>query len=487
MAPVAQDEEFPWHDANLPLDERLLLAQDKPFPRVLMAAMAQLDCGSCGYLCQSYAEALASGADKDLSKCSPGGKETRNKLKELIQSRPAEVAAVPAAPSAAEGEPLAPAFNRDHPFPAPILSIAPLTPPDSEKDVRFVAFGLRGSGLTYEVGDSLGVYPENCGELVEDILRELDATGDEPTHSPEGRVVPARVALASAYVVNQVREEFLEALSGLAARPDERERLLELSQTDAGNYLHRRDLLDILQEFPSARPRAAAHVGFLIGHLAPLRARLYSISSSLRAHPDEVHLTVGMVRYHRDGSGRALKGVASTFLGDRCASGQKVGVFVQPSHGFAPPRDPQTPLIMVGPGTGIAPFRAFLEERVALGHIGKNWLFFGAGRAHDFLYRDEMEAYLRAGHLARLDLAWSREQGEKVYVQHKMLEQGAQIWRWLDEGAHFAVCGDAARMAKDVDAALGQIVATHGGLSPDGARDYLAQMAREGRYGRDVY
>ncbi|RYX84455.1 sulfite reductase subunit alpha [bacterium] len=484
----AEDEEFPWHDPALALDERLVLAQEKPFPRVLMAAMAQLDCGSCGYLCQTYAEAIASGADKDLTKCSPGGKETKNKLKELVAKRPADAeVATPAAPKPSSGDGT-PSFNRDNPFPSPILQILPLTRKDSQKDVRFVSFGLKGSGLSYEVGDALGVYPENCSELVEDILTELDATGDEPTHSPEGRVIPARVALQAAYVINQVSEEFLEALSGLAARDDDREKLLELAQTDAGNYLHTRDILDVLQDFPSARPRSASHVGFLISKLAPLRPRLYSISSSLKAHPDEVHLTVGMVRYARNGSERARKGVASTFLGDRCLTGQKVGVFVQPSHGFRPPLDPQTPLMMVGPGTGIAPFRAFLEERVALGHSGKNWLFFGAPhRETDYLYQSEIENYLSNGHLSRLDLAFSRDQAEKIYVQDKMLQNGAEIWKWLDEGGHFTVCGDASRMAKDVDNALHTIVATHGNLGDDGARDYIAQMSRAGRYGRDVY
>jgi sulfite reductase (NADPH) flavoprotein alpha-component len=482
------DEEFPWHDPALALDERLELAQSKPFPRVLMAAMAQLDCGSCGYLCQTYAEAIASGADKDLTKCSPGGKETKNKLKELVATKPADaVVAVPAAPKADSGI-LEPAFNRDHPFPAPILQIQPLTRKDSQKDVRFVSFGLKGSGLSYEVGDALGVYPENCAELVEELLSELDATGDEPTHSPEGRVIPSRVALTAAYVINRVSEEFLEALSGLAARDDDRDKLLELAQTDSEGYLEGRDVLDILHDFPSARPRSASHVGFLISKLAPLRARLYSISSSLKAHPNEVHLTVGMVRYARNGSERQRKGVASTFLGDRAMAGQKVGVFVQPSHGFHPPKDPTTPLIMVGPGTGIAPFRAFLEERVALGHLGKNWLFFGdQKRETDFLYQTEIENYLAQGQLHKLDLAFSRDQAEKIYVQHRMIEQGAEIWKWLDEGGHFTVCGDASRMAKDVDAALHQIVALHGNKGEDGAKEYVAQMSRDGRYGKDVY
>ena len=489
-APAAEDEEFPWHDASLALDERLALAQNKPFPRVLMAAMAQLDCGSCGYLCQTYAEAIASGSDKDVTKCSPGGKETKNKLKELLASKPASEVAIPAAPksetlSSTKPEPM---FTREHPFPSPILEIRPLTRKDSQKDVRFVSFGLRGSGLNYEVGDALGVYPENCAELVDEILTELDATGDEPTHDTDGRVIPSRVALAAAYVVNRASEEFLEALSGLAARDDEREKLLELAQTDSTGWLEGRDVLDILHEFPSARPRSASHVGFLLSKLAPLRARLYSISSSLKAHPNEVHLTVGMVRYKGAQTERVRKGVASTFLGDRCLSGQKVGVYVQPSHGFRPPKASDTPLIMVGPGTGIAPFRAFLEERAALGHSGKNWLFFGdQKRETDFLYQNEIENYLENGVLSKLDLAFSRDQAEKIYVQHRMLENGAELWRWLDEGGHFTVCGDASRMAKDVDAALHQIIATHGGKGDDGAKEYVAQMNKDGRYGRDVY
>ena len=489
-AAIEADEDFPWHDAALAMDERLVLAQNRPFPRVLMAAMAQLDCGSCGYLCQSYAEAIATGADKDLTKCSPGGKETKNKLKELIATRPAEtqISSVPAVAKEPLESPAFPMFSREHPFPAPILAIHPLTRKDSQKDVRFVSIGLAGSGLSYEVGDALGVYPENDAELAEEILAELQASGEEPTHSPEGGVIPSRIALLKGYVLNRASEEFLEALSGLAAREDDKERLLHLAQDDADGFLEGRDILDILHDFPSARPTQASHVGFLVSKLAPLRPRLYSISSSLKKHPNEVHLTLGVVRYNRDGSERKRKGVASTFLAERCVAGQKVGVFVHQSHGFKPPQDPNAPLIMVGPGTGIAPFRAFLEEREMLGCNGKNWLFFGDQRAStDFLYQNEMENWVSSGLLTQLELAWSRDGANKVYVQHKMLEHGAKLWRWLDEGGHFAVCGDASRMAKDVDAALHKIVADFGGKSEDGAKEYVAQMSRDGRYGRDVY
>jgi sulfite reductase (NADPH) flavoprotein alpha-component len=285
-----------------------------------MAAMAQLDCGSCGYLCQTYAEAIAAGADKDISKCSPGGKETKNKLKELLASKPAgETASVPASPKTETASPAPePQFTREHPFPAPILEIRPLTRKDSQKDVRFVSFGLRGSGLTYEVGDALGVYPENCAELVDEILTELDATGDEPTHDTNGRVIPARIALAAAYVVNRASEEFLEALSAwpratmTAKSCSNWRKPIQPAGSKAATF-------SIFSTSSRRRARAqASHVGFLVSKLAPLRARLYSISSSLKAHPNEVHLTVGMVRYKGAQTERVRKGVASTFLGDRC-------------------------------------------------------------------------------------------------------------------------------------------------------------------------
>jgi len=294
--------------------------------------------------------------------------------------------------------------------------------------------------------------------------------------------------LAKAFVINRTSDDFLDALSELAAREDEQARLKHLAQDDAEGFLEGRDLLDILQEFPSARPRRATDVGWLLAKLSPLRPRLYSISSSMKAHPDEVHLTVGVVRYGRNDSARQRKGVCSTFLSERLVAGSTVGVFVQPSHGFKPPVDPKAPMIMVGPGTGIAPFRAFLEERRELGHTGPNWLFFGdQRRATDFLYQTELETFQQSGHLHKLDLAFSRDQAEKVYVQHKMLENGAEMWRWLQDGGHFYVCGDASRMAKDVDNALHRIAEEHGGLSTDAAKDYIATLSKTGRYGKDVY
>lgn len=498
-------EEFPWHDANLPLDERMQMAEGKPFERKLMAAMAQLDCGTCGYLCQTYAEAIASGSDKDLKKCTPGGGETMKKLKQLVAEKPegeSSTGSSPAAlqpaqiernqaavvPSNDEAKIIVPSYDKTHPFPATVLEVVPLTRKDSAKDVQFVSLDLRGSGLEYEVGDALGVYPENCHELVELLLERLEATGEEPVVTPEGVVVPARIALLKAYVINNCSDEFLQTMSRLASDPTESSKLAELAQDDAENYLDGRDVLDLLDDFLSVQLSSRAEIGELISSLSALRPRLYSISSSLKAHPEQVHLTIGVVRYERAGCERTRKGVASTFLSERMQRGMRAGVFVQPSHGFRPPTDDTTPMIMVGPGTGIAPFRAFLQERQATNATGKNWLFFGDQReASDFLYRQELIEYSNSGLLTRLDTAFSRDQAEKVYVQHRMTQNGAELWRWLQDGAHFYVCGDARRMAKDVDAALQQIVAQHGAMNEADAKSYVAKMAREGRYGRDVY
>ncbi len=499
-----ETEDFPWHDANLPLEERMQLAEAKPFARQLMAAMAQLDCGTCGYLCQTYGEAIAEGRDTDLKKCTPGGGETMKKLKQLVANRPdesaesstlnpTEVALQPAQierdQSAKNGLKKPPcAYDKTHPFPATVLEVAPLTRKDSAKDVQFVSLDLRGSGLEYEVGDVLGVYPENCGELVELLLERLEATGEEPVSTPEGSVVPARIALQKAYVINSCSDEWLQTCSHLASDPAELSKLAELAQDDRENYLESRDVLDILDDFPSVRASNRSEIGQLISSLSALRPRLYSISSSLRAHPEQVHLTIGVVRYERDGCERTRKGVASTFLSERLKPGMRAGVFVQQSHGFRPPVNPETPMIMVGPGTGIAPFRAFLQERAATNATGKNWLFFGDQReASDFLFRHELIEYSNCGLLTRLDTAFSRDQSEKIYVQHRMTQNGMEMWQWLQSGAHFYVCGDARRMAKDVDSALQEIVAEHGKMNAEDAKSYVAQMAREGRYGRDVY
>jgi sulfite reductase (NADPH) flavoprotein alpha-component len=491
-----EEEDFPWHDPALPLDERLGLAEGRPYERRLMAAMAQLDCGACGYLCKSYSEAIATGEEKSLTKCTPGGKETARKLKELVaghagagglngattngavmKSVAARNGNGPATAATANGAAMKsvvaaePAYGRSNPFPARLVASLPLNRPGSKKDTRHVVLSLAGSGLAYKPGDALGVVPENCTELVDELLRVLGA---------EDRL-DLRSALVRDYSLGRPGDDLLERLVECANDPEEAARLTRLRDGE-DDWIDTADLLDVLRRHPSARMDAEE----LVSLLCPLQPRLYSISSSLRAHPEEVHLTVGVVRYTRND--RPRKGVASTYLADRVASGAGVRVFVHPSHRFQLPESGDAPMIMVGPGTGVAPFRAFLEERQAHGASGKNWLFFGDQcRATDFLFEAELRRFQQDGILTRLDTAFSRDQAEKVYVQDRMRERARELWDWLEEGAHFYVCGDARRMATDVDRALHQVVAEQGGLPASEAKAYVARMTRAGRYQRDVY
>jgi sulfite reductase (NADPH) flavoprotein alpha-component len=487
-APAAAEEDGPWHDPALPMGERLKLAEGKPLRSVLMAAMAQLDCGACGYVCRTYSEAIAAGREKNLTLCSPGGKETWKKLKEIVAASRKEMDAPETALAAVartQTNGKRPSHDRKNPFPARFLRNVRLNKAGSSKDTRHIALDLEGSGISYEVGDSLGVYPENCPELVQSIIEALGASGSEKVPGADGDEVSLRDGLLSHRAITRPSDDLLALLAARAARAAgaEGERLRALSEGDSTEESPaERDLLDLLVEFPAARPGPAE----LVASLSALQPRLYSISSSIKAHPDEVHLTVRAVRYRSNG--RERKGVASTFLADRVEPGHRVRVFVQPSHGFRLPASPDTPMIMVGPGTGIAPFRAFLEERRAVGARGRNWLFFGdREREHDFLYREELEEFSRQGILTRFDTAFSRDGDRKDYVQHRMEERAAEIWAWLQEGATFHVCGDASRMARDVDEALKRIVAAEGALSGDAAKAYVDDLARAKRYQRDVY
>lgn len=468
---LRQEEEFPWHDPALPLPERLELAKGKPLARRLMAAMAQLDCGSCGHNCKEYAERIASGDEADLTKCSPGGRETSRKLKELASAE-LVVSARPAAPPAAD--PKRPATGR-------FVEARKLTGDASAKDVRHVVIDLDGSCLTYEAGDSLGVHPYNCRDLVAHLLDLLGALGNEPVPTPRDGYLPLAEALRTAYAITTPADPLVELLAGIATAPGEAgqfRRFLEADGVPDGIQI-----ADLLEMFPSARPSVEAFVAALV----PLQPRLYSISSSPRAHPREVHLTVGVVRYTNPRN-RPRKGVASTFLGERVGAGDELKLHVHPANAFRPPSGPDVPVIMVGPGTGIAPFRAFLHDRMASGSRGRNWLFFGdQKRDSDFLYRDELESFVASGHLSRLDLAFSRDSARKVYVQHRMKENATELYRWLEDGAHFYVCGDAKRMARDVDDALRDIVREQGNLTGEQASDYVAQLKAQNRYARDVY
>ena len=371
-------------------------------------------------------------------------------------------------------------YGRHNPFPARLLNNVLLNKAGSNKEVRHYELSLGGSELTYAVGDSLGVVPVNCHELVDDFLTALRCKGGESVKVGDTEL-PLREALTRHFDITKPSSELLE-LVAKAAPGSEVARLLDPERAiELKNWLWGRDVLDVLTLLPE--PLSLEE---LLPQLRKLASRLYSISSSPKAHPGKVHLTVSAVRYQSFGRGR--KGVASTFLADRVGDADFVKVFVQPSPGFKPPANGDAPMIMVGPGTGIAPFRAFLEERQITGAKGRNWLFFGdQTRASDFLYEDQLNGWLKDGHLTRLDLAFSRDQPEKIYVQNRMLENAAELWSWLEGGAHLYVCGDASRMARDVDAALHQVIEKSGGKSPDEAKAYVAKLKSEKRYQRDVY
>ena len=467
-APV-EAEDFPWHDPALEMDERMAMAEGKPLPRRLMAAMAQLDCGQCGYLCQTYAEALADGREGSASLCVPGAKPTSKMLKALLAEAP--VAAAPK-PVSVE-KPLG--------MPVRVLSAERLTAPGSAKDVRHVVIDLSASGLVYEPGDSIGIAAPNSPELVDAVLSALGASGDEPVPCPDGVPRPAREAFAAYLDIARPLDRTTELLSMVAAHPGDAAALRKLTDGDDGAQPEDADLLDLIEAFPSARPPLAD----LARSLPGLKPRLYSIASSLRATPGQVHLCLGVVRTER--RGRVRDGIASTFLADRAMGTGDIAATITTSH-FRLPTDPATPVIMCGPGTGIAPFRAFLQERSAQGIKGRSWLFFGDQReATDFLFEPELRAWLADGTLSRLDTAFSRDQDAKIYVQDRMRAQAEDLWRWLQDGGHFYVCGDAGRMAKDVDTALRQIAISQGSLTEAQAKDWIVSLARQGRYQRDVY
>jgi sulfite reductase (NADPH) flavoprotein alpha-component len=479
-AEPVETEDLPWHDPTLSLEERIALAEGRQPDRVLMAAMAQLDCGQCGYLCQTYAEAIARGEEKSLTRCVPGGKATSRKLKELLASGLETTTPLPAAAASPPAQ--APPASSDKPFIATFRGAACLNGPRSEKETRHVILAGAGGSVDYEVGDSLGVVARNAAELVTAIIERLGATPDTPVLSPDGTEHPLMEALSETCEIRRPSDQAIEVLASRALDREESVVLQAMAEGYPGAGPEDADLLDLLDAFPSARPPLSE----LISALDPLQPRLYSIASSPRHVPGEVHLAVAAVRYER--RARRRYGVASTFLADRVSVGNAIKVFVRPSHGFRVPTSPDSPVIMVGPGTGIAPFRAFLQERRALGARGRNWLFFGNPRRRcDFLFEDELTSYHHDGLLTRLDLAFSRDQEGKIYVQHRMLEHGAELWSWLEDGAHFYLCGDARRMARDVEAGLGYIIAREGRMDAAAAKAYLARLAREGRYQKDVY
>ena len=370
------------------------------------------------------------------------------------------------------------AYSRKNPFPARLSRVTPLTAASSGKETLHFEVAIAGSNLRYEVGDSLGVFPSNDPREVDEIHAATGLAGSEDAGG-----TPLRELLLRQVTL---REPSRQLLAAILEKCPNTEELAELIDPEAksvmDDWIDGREVIDILKAYPQAKFTAPE----LAKVLRKLQPRLYSIASSPRRFPEDVHLTIAVVRYELHG--RKRHGVCSTFLAERAElRTTPVPVFVTHSH-FRVPEDGARDIIMVGPGTGIAPFRAFVQERAATGATGRNWLFFGdQRRATDFLYEDEWEESQRRGVLTRLDVAFSRDQAEKVYVQDRMRAAAAELWAWLEGGASFYVCGDAKRMAKDVDAALHEIVAVQGGLGTAGAVDYVKRLKQAHRYLRDVY
>jgi sulfite reductase (NADPH) flavoprotein alpha-component len=373
-------------------------------------------------------------------------------------------------------------WTRQNPFPGKLVVNQLLSTEESEKETRHFEIDLKNWGLSFEPGDSLAVYPTNDPKLVEEIIHSLGAKGDEQVTAAKTQK-PFREALLRDFSITQPTPKFLKAIAERAsASPLLHDLLRPDRKQDLDSYLWGMDVIDFLLEHPSAKFKPEEFV-ILLNKLQP---RLYSVASSLRIFPDQVHFIVDVIRYESHGRQRA--GVCSSFMADR-AEAVPVPVYPSSAKHFHLPDDSNAPIIMIGPGTGVAPFRAFLQDRQSTGAKGKNWLFFGAQREKcDFAYKEDFDQLKGDGILTRLDCAWSRDQAHKIYVQHKMLENAAEIWKWIDsEGAQFFVCGDAKRMAKDVDAALRTIIQEQGGKSMDDANAYIEKLKNEKRYKRDVY
>jgi sulfite reductase (NADPH) flavoprotein alpha-component len=480
-----EDDGAPWHDQTMPLPDRMKLAEGKPIRRKMMAAMAQQDCGQCGYNCNDYADALAGKAEARLNLCVPGGKETARMLKTLHEELEKAPATGVAPAAKAVDEPAAVAVpdpstlgrSRGNPAPAVFLGRRLLNGKGSEKETWHIDFDLSGCGLDYVVGDSFGIFASNDLGHVDQIIALLGAS-----HTTEVRGKTLREVLQNEVSLAPAPDSLFELISYLTGGA-QRAKARALAQgEDPDGDAATLDVMAALQKFSNVRPHPEAFVEAL----EPLQPRLYSISSSHNATPGKLSLTVDVVRYVV--GKRKRHGLASSFLADRIQPGDQLKVYVQKAHGFALPEDPNVPIIMVGPGTGVAPFRAFLHDRKATKAPGKNWLFFGHQRsASDFFYADELNAMKSEGFLTRLSLAWSRDAGEKFYVQDRMREVGRDLWTWLAEGAHVYICGDAKRMAKDVERAMVDIVAQYGARSTDEAVLFVANLKKSGRFQQDVY
>ncbi|KAF2423940.1 assimilatory sulfite reductase (NADPH) flavoprotein subunit [Bacillus subtilis] len=417
--------------------------------------------------------------DCDLDYDEPAAEWLEGVLKGLNEAGGGSAAPAPAAASQT-GES---SYSRTNPFRAEVLENLNLNGRGSNKETRHVELSLEGSGLTYEPGDSLGVYPENDPELVELLLKEMNWDPEEiVTLNKQGDVRPLKEALISHYEITVLTKPLLEQAAQLTGNDELRELLAPGNEENVKAYIEGRDLLDLVRDYGPFSVSAQEFVSIL----RKMPARLYSIASSLSANPDEVHLTIGAVRY--DAHGRERKGVCSILCAERLQPGDTLPVYVQHNQNFKLPKDPETPIIMVGPGTGVAPFRSFIQEREETGAEGKAWMFFGDQHfVTDFLYQTEWQNWLKDGVLTKMDVAFSRDTEEKVYVQHRMLEHSAELFEWLQEGAAVYICGDEKHMAHDVHNTLLEIIEKEGNMSREEAEAYLADMQQQKRYQRDVY
>ena len=481
IEPAVDDHDFPWHDPSLEMAERMALAEGRPLKRQLMAAMAQFDCGACGYVCQTYSEAIASGEDSCLDRCVPGGSETEHQLQKILdanrglpvinQIKDGSRKASPAStlinsPLGTHSAPQAspqPGFDRKQPITGRFVFAKPLNARGSSKDTRHVAIRFDANAPAYRAGDALGIYPMNDPMIVSQILELLQIDGLESIRTLTGETKTLFGALVEDCCLKSVSDRLAERLG--------------LTSLDRNS-----DLLDAIAQ----APLGCIDSQELFGLLRPLQPRLYSISSSPKKYPNEIHLTVGRVQWTH--GNRTRLGVASNMLATRLSPRESLRVFIHRPQAFHMPEDPNVPMIMVGPGTGIAPFVGFLQEREATGARGRNWLFFGDQHAAtDFLYEEQIRTWHRSGVISRLETAFSRDQAAKVYVQDRLLEHGREVYQWLQAGAHFYVCGDAKSMAASVQLALQQIIATFGGMTFEAAGDHIKELQKQQRYQRDVY
>jgi sulfite reductase (NADPH) flavoprotein alpha-component len=477
-----EDDSTPWKDPGMLIEDRMVLAAERPLRWKLMAAMAQQDCGQCGYNCTDYSKAIFEQAEPRLNLCQPGGKATARMLKQLVEEMgggvidPEEVAAKAAA-APKENHDTRLGYSRDTPVKARFVSRTRLNGEGSEKLTNHIEIDLSESGLEYEVGDSLGVFPANDPALADAVIAAIDVPPDFPiAGEPFRQVLIERTSLGAA---PDALFQFISYLTGGERRL--KAKALSKGEDPDGDAAHL-DVLGALQKFAGIRPDPEG----LIEVLEPLQPRLYSISSSPKTNPRRVSLTVDTVRY--EAMGRERLGVASTWLGGRIEETGEMLVYIQKAHNFGLPKSGDTPIIMVGPGTGVAPFRAFLHERMAAGAMGPSWLFFGHQREScDFFYRDEWDMLTHKGALTRLSTAWSRDGAQKTYVQQRIREAGQDLFEWFEKGAHFYVCGDAKRMAKDVEAAVRDVAVAHGKMSGEAAAAWLSDLKAKGRYQADVY